>query len=647
MFSFFRKSPLVIICLFFVAGIHIEFKFQIVELSAHITALLLFCAIGWLLIKKRFLLLQVVLLCLLSFCLGSLSTYNFIKKDSILKNKYVQIEFHIEKKLRPNQYIGSTNRNRFLVEFKNNDTLQTGDKLIANGLFQEIQPPKLPWVFDQKKQMLSNGIALEFQIQQVHSISEIDRKNFRFLPNRIQKHFQNNITSAIPDTADAAILSALLLGETSLLTKEITSDYSIAGVVHILAVSGMHVALIYELILFVLKFILRKKRKWLTFFLAMSLLWSYGAITGFSASVVRACCMFSFFVISDCFLLSRKTANTIAGSTLLILFFQPYLIFNLGFLLSLSAVLGIVVIHPLIMRPLYTENKISYYLLNSTSITLSAQIATLPITLYIFHSFPTYFILANLILVPWSSLILYLGIAFLFTSGIPIIGVTITFILQLVTSSMNDFIHLVNLLPNAQLNEISFNLEQTLTAYSFLIVLFIFIFFRWKQAIHLCGILTLLFIFCCYQVPSTFATVFTYYKSNVMLLGTEKGMTLACNDDSIADKYISKLNIWKCQQNRHSQTIWKVHFPQYFEWKEGSSSQSFATFSNREKSNCLLLNEELKGKKIDTLLLNEIQHEKIMLGQGISRKKKEFLVNSLKDQKMNFQNLQSHPFNLK
>ncbi len=138
MFSFFRKSPLVIICLFFVAGIHIEFKFQIVELSAHITALLLFCAIGWLLIKKRFLLLQVVLLCLLSFCLGSLSTYNFIKKDSILKNKYVQIEFHIEKKLRQNQYIGSTNSNCFLVELKNNDTLQTGDKLIANGLFQEI-----------------------------------------------------------------------------------------------------------------------------------------------------------------------------------------------------------------------------------------------------------------------------------------------------------------------------------------------------------------------------------------------------------------------------------------------------------------------------------------------------------------------------
>ncbi|MFM1772221.1 MAG: hypothetical protein RLZZ71_1363 [Bacteroidota bacterium] len=647
MFSFFRKSPLVIICLFFVAGILIEFKFHIVELSAHITALLLFCAIGWLLIKKRFLLLQVVLLCLLSLCLGCLSTYNFIKKDSILKNKYVQIEFHIEKKLRHNQYIGSTNSNRFLVKFKYNDTLQTGDKLIAIGLFQEIQPPKLPWVFDQKKQMLSNGIALEFQIQQVNSISEIDRKNFRFLPNRIQKHFQNNITSAISDTADAAILSALLLGETSLLTKEITSDYSIAGVVHILAVSGMHVALIYELILFVLKFILRKKRKWLTFFLAMSLLWSYGAITGFSASVVRACCMFSFFVISDCFLLSRQTANTIAGSTLLILFFQPYLIFNLGFLLSLSAVLGIVVIHPLIMRPLYTENKISYYLLNSTSITLSAQLTTLPITLYIFHSFPTYFILANLILVPWSSLILYLGIAFLFTSGIPIIGVIITFILQLVTSSMNDFIHLVNLLPNAQLNEISFNLEQTLIAYSFLIVLLIFVFFRRKQAIHLCGILSLLFIFCSYQVPSTFATVFTYYKSNVMLLGTEKEMVLACNDDSIAEKYISKLKNWKCQENRSSQTIAHVYFPQYVEWKEGSSSQSFATFSNSEKSNCLLLNEELKDKKMDTLLLNEIQHKNILLGQGISRKKKEFIVNSLNDRKMNFQKLQSHPFNLK
>jgi hypothetical protein len=99
--------------------------------------------------------------------------------------------------------------------------------------------------------------------------------------------------------------------------------------------------------------------------------------------------------------------------------------------------------------------------------------------------------------------------------------------------------------------------------------------------------------------------------------------------------------------NRGSQPISLVHFPQYFEWKEGNLSKSFATFINREKSNCVLLNEKLKGKKIDTLLLNEIQDKNILLGQGISRKKKEFIVNSLNDRKINFQNLQSHPFNLK
>lgn len=647
MFSFFRKSPLVIICLFFVAGVLIHFESKIELSYLPYLFITLLCLEIYLILKKRFLHFQMALLCVLSLSLGNTTARTFTRKTEVLSNKYAQVQCHIEKRLRANQYIASTAESQFLIEVENNDTLQSGDKLVAEGTFQNIAPPKLPWLFNQKKQMLSNGISLEFQIHQIISSSNEDRNQMRFLPSRIQKDLQQKITFAIQDSADAAILSALLLGDTSLLSKEITSDYSIAGVVHILAVSGMHVALIYEMILFLLKFILRKKKKWLTFFLAMSLLWTYGAITGFSASVVRACCMFSFFVISDCFLLSRKTANTIAGSTLLILCFQPYLIYNLGFLLSITAVLGIVVIHPLLIKPFYSENKVLYYLINSSSITISAQIATLPISLYIFHSFPTYFIIANLILVPWSSFILYLGIAFLFLSGIPIVGSLVTFLLNTSTSAMNVSIHLIHLLPHAQLSEINFNFEQSVLSYSLLLFIVIFLSTQWKPAIHLTGITTLLFIFYSYRTPAQFATVFTYYQSNVMLLGTEKELLLACNNDSLAEKYFHKVNLWKCQQNRSSQTIRRVNFPSYFNWKEEQGSHSFATLNHREKSICLLLNEEVKRLKIDSSYMNEFQHKKILIGQGISRKKKETITTSLTEQEINFQMLQSHPFNLK
>lgn len=646
MHAFLRRAPLVLICLFFVSGIVLSFEFEIDLHSIHLIHSF-FIALAltiWLYLKRQFPRIQTALILVLSFILGITTVFHFKSRSFDLPKGEVQIKFYIEKKLRANQYIGTYAKKDFLVEIENNDSLNISDQLLVIGEFQEIQPPKLPWLFNQKKQLLSNGITNKLQVTKVISVFEQCDTPRQFLPKKIQTHLQKKITSAIPDSSAAAILSALLLGETSLLSKDITADYSVAGVVHILAVSGMHVALIYELILFILKLVFRKKRKWLTFLLAISLLWGYGAITGFSASVVRACCMFSFFVLSDCFLLSRNTGNTIAGSTLLILYFQPFLIFNLGFLLSLSAVLGIVVIHPLLMRFWYTENKIGYYLISSTSITLSATITTLPITLYIFHSFPTYFIAANLILVPWSTLIMYLGIAFMFLSEIPILGDSITFLLNVSTTSMNQFIHLIHLLPKAQISNINFNQVQLILAYLIILSITLYVYFKWKQTLHLTGMVSLLFIYSCYEVPNKSSFLFTYYQSNLLLISTEKEIILACNDDSLSNKYLIKFNNWKCQQNRSSQIVRTVPFPTFFQLTENERNIRIGTFPANKKADILLLNEDLKKQVIDSTFLNEFQTEKILIGKGVSKNKREKIQTLLNGRNISIQDIQSHPF---
>ncbi|MFM2227948.1 MAG: hypothetical protein RL664_1291 [Bacteroidota bacterium] len=647
MLAFLRRAPLVLICLFFISGIILSFEFDFHSITlSYPFFLLLAIAIG-LNLKRKFPFIQTSVILILSFLFGIITVLQFKSRSFDLPKGEVQVEFYIEKKIRSNQYIGTFAQHDFLVEIENNDSLNPSDELLVIGEFQEIQPPKLPWLFNQKKQMLSNGITHKLQVSKVISAAELQETPMQFLPQKIQSRLQEKITSAIPDSSTAAILSALLLGETSLLSKDITADYSVAGVVHILAVSGMHVALIYELILFILKLAFRKKRKWLTFFLAMSLLWGYGAITGFSASVVRACCMFSFFVISDCFLLSRNTGNTIAGSTLLILYFQPFLIFNLGFLLSLSAVLGIVVIHPLIMRVCYTENRIGYYIISSTSITLSATLTTLPITLYIFHSFPTYFIIANLILVPWSTLIMYLGIAFMFLSEIPILGNCIIFLLNATTTSMNQFIHLIHLLPNAQISTINFNIGQLFLAYLIILSITLFVFFKWKHTLHLSGISLLLFILFCYEPPTKSSILFTYYQSNLLLIANEKEMILACDNDTITQKYLPKLSLWKCQQNRASQNIRTVPFPTYFELNEAGKTTRIGTIHTSQKRDLLLLNDALKKQVIDSNFTIELQNKKILLGKGVSKKKREKIQSFLKEQNISFQDIQSHPFILK
>ena len=647
MYAFLRRAPLVLICLLFVSGIVLSFEFEYHSITFSYPFFILLAIVIWLNSKRKLPLFQTTTILILAFLFGNITVLNFKNRSLDLPKGEVQIEFYIEKKLRPNQYIGTFAEHDFLVEIENNDSLQTSDGLLVIGEFQEIPPPKLPWLFNQKKQMLSNGITHKLQVSKVISATELHEPPIQFLPQKIQSRLQQKITSAIPDSAAAAILSALLLGETSLLTKEITADYSVAGVVHILAVSGMHVALIYELILFILKITFRKKRKWLTFILAMTLLWGYGAITGFSASVVRACCMFSFFVLSDCFLLSRNTGNTIAGSTLLILFFQPYLIYNLGFLLSISAVLGIVVIHPLIMRICYTENKIGYYLTSSTSITLSATITTLPITLYIFHSFPTYFIIANLILVPWSTLIMYLGIVFMFLSGIPMIGNCCVFLLNTVTTSMNQFIHLIHHLPKAQISNINFNQEQLLLTYLLILFIALFVFLKWKHSLHFSGVLVLLIIGSCYKPPNKSNSLFTYYQSNLLLVTTEKEMILACDNDTLNQKYLSKLSSWKCQQNRASQNIRLVHFPTYFELNEDEKTTAIGTIHSNKKPNILLLNESVKMKSIDSSFTKEFQNKKILIGKGVSKKKREKILTYLNEPNISFQDIQTQPFIIK
>lgn len=647
MLSFFRRAPLVAPCLFFIIGILFEFENN--AFTIWYKATLAMCIVLFLiLLSKRKNPNGQSLLLLVAFLFGGMFTVSqFIQSHNSAPKQSIQLKFHIEKKLRENQYLGIAENQKFLVETDNIDTLQPGDCLSSIGVLTEIQAPKLPWNFDKKKQMLSNGITHEFKIQSIQSTSIQDRNSPLFFPQQLQQKLQRKITTFIPDTASAAILSALLLGETSLLTKEISSDYSVAGVVHILAVSGMHVALIYELILFILKLFVRKRRKWLTFFLAMTLLWTYGAITGFSASVVRACCMFSFFVLSDCFLLSRNTANTIAGSTLLILYFQPFLIFNLGFLLSISAVLGIVIIHPLIMKKCYTENKFGYYLISSASITLSAQLSTLPLTLYIFHSFPTYFLLANLILVPWSTLILYIGIGFLFLSGIPLLGDIIVILLKNITAGMNYFIHLIQYLPRAQIVNLSFNFQQELLAYILLITSVLFVLSRRNFPLHISGFTLLLFISFSYATPSKTGLLFTYYQSNIMLFGTEKQIFIACNNDTLSTKYLQKLNNWKCQQNRANQEIQRIAFPSALTWVEGKDTTIIALLSAKKNTSVLLLNEEMKKHRVDSSLFDRFQYDRVLIGKGVSKKKNELLSAYLTSKNIIFQNIQSEPFNIK
>jgi hypothetical protein len=242
---------------------------------------------------------------------------------------------------------------------------------------------------------------------------------------------------------------------------------------------------------------------------------------------------------------------------------------------------------------------------------------------------------------------MYLGIAFMFLSEIPILGNCIIFLLNVTTTCMNQFIHLIHLLPKAQISNINFNQEQLILAYLIILSVTLFVFFKWKHTLHLSGISLLLFIFSSYEPSTKSSILFTYYQSNLLLVATEKEMILACDNDSLAQKYSTKLNLWKCQQNRASQNIRIVPFPTYFKWIEEGKATTIGTISSIENPDILFLNENLKKRLVDSTFVNEFQTEKILLGKGVSKKKREKIQTLLNERNISFQDIQSQPFILK
>ncbi len=258
---------------------------------------------------------------------------------------------------------------------------------------------------------------------------------------------------------ELAVLSALTLGYKNKMDAKVRNAYAGAGASHILAVSGMHVVILYSVFMFLLSWMLffSKKPK-LKFLLILLMLWVYALVTGLSPSVSRACTMFSFILVG--LILNKRVNiyNSLAASAFVLLFFNPLLLFDLGFQLSYIAVAGIVFFQPKIYRLIYIKNKWLDALWQLTAVSIAAQLVTSPITLYYFHQFPVYFWLSNFIVIVGATLLLYGAMLFLVLSKIPLLAQLIGSFLKYVVMGMNGFVTFVNTLPKAVITDIPVDL---------------------------------------------------------------------------------------------------------------------------------------------------------------------------------------------
>lgn len=205
-----------------------------------------------------------------------------------------------------------------------------------------------------------------------------------------------------------AFICALTLGYKGHLSNDMQEAFRASGTAHILALSGLHVGIIYAVIGLLFSFFGKSRqglllRQWL----AIIALWAFVFIVGMSPSVVRAAIMLTLFSFGYMYHYSGFAFNTLAAAAFFILLYRPASLLDVGFQMSFSAVFAILYLNPKLSRLYQPPNKIAEYIWNLFCITTTAQIGVFPLVLYHFGTFPTYFFLTNLLVVPLTGIIIY------------------------------------------------------------------------------------------------------------------------------------------------------------------------------------------------------------------------------------------------
>lgn len=374
-------------------------------------------------------------------------------------------------------------KGKILVYFdKQNHSLKQGDVLFVKQQLQSIATQVNPGGFDYAAYLNRQQIYHQVYIgaAQYQKISQEKPS----MVHQTKSYVLSVIRKYIRDKQQQAIAEALLVGYTFDIDDALSEAYSRTGVIHIIAISGMHLGLLYA-VLVLLTGNLKKTRglRWLRPILILSCIWFFTILVGAGASVLRAAVIISFFIIGEWLERKANSFNSLCGSMFLLLCFNPNYLWDIGFQLSYTAVAGIMIFNKATSKWYYMPYKPLQYCWQLLTVTISAQILTLPVVLFHFHQFPNFFLLTNLLIVPLSGIVLYTCFVLVLVSPINFLAALIGQVLNMVLGWMNNFISFAASLPFAVTEKIQVSLFQV--ACYFLAILTLSIWVSRRKKYHL------------------------------------------------------------------------------------------------------------------------------------------------------------------
>ncbi|WP_424495225.1 ComEC/Rec2 family competence protein [Salinimicrobium sp. GXAS 041] len=409
------------------------------------------------------------------------------------------------------------------------------DVLVIHAAVEPIKPPLNPHQFNYKSFMENRGVLAQVFLKKEDFV-KLNLKSKSLYG--ITAAWRSNITTKLRQNNlkgdELGVVQALLLGQKQDISQETYNNYAAAGVIHILAVSGLHVGIILFLLHWLFSPLERSKRgRFLKTILIIVLLWLFALLAGLSPSVIRAVTMFSFVAIG--LQLKRRTSvlNTLFLSMMLLLLVRPQFIFEVGFQLSYLAVFAIVLLQPPLYGMWNPKYRLIKYFWGLLTVTIAAQAGVLPLSLFYFHQFPGLFFISNLVILPFMGFILAYGIVVIFLSLIGFLPAFIVDFYGIAIQLLNDFVGFMALQERFLFRDIHFSGIQALALYALIMILFLLlkkISYR-RIMLALTGIifLQLVYYFEKHEASSEEIVVFHKSRSSMVGLKDAQKLTLATN----------------------------------------------------------------------------------------------------------------------
>jgi len=360
------------------------------------------------------------------------------------------------------------------------EQINYGDVLLIKSKADTTEGPKNPYERNYKTMLAFHNIYHKaFVTRSDWKLVDTAQGNYLIAAAfHLRKNFLKVLTRYVHDRSDFGVASAIMLGYKDYLGFDTYQAYADSGTVQVLSISAFHVGIMFFMLNFLLQWMDKRSQKMVIVktVLIIAFIWFYACLTGLSLPVLRCATMFSLIQFGMALNRNVNRFNMLAGSAVLLLLFNPFVLTETGFQLSYLAVLGIYYLQPKIANLLVFKNRdvrgVYWFFINLinfiwqlTAASIAAQIAILPLCLFYFNQFPNLFLLTNVVVVPLSNLLIFTGTVLFAVSHISYLNDAAGWFFNHILSILDNFIFRVSSLPYSVTKGVALSVAEMLLLY--------------------------------------------------------------------------------------------------------------------------------------------------------------------------------------